>query len=108
MKNKKIMFVSILMLVIITVGLCGCTGIDSNLFVQYSGATLTIEGFNEPLKLLVKGEHNDITVSKNVVVRAIFIEGTDNIVRLSKTHINVTMDYNSDFGNKIVYYDKEV
>jgi hypothetical protein len=74
--------------------------------------TITISGVDgveninyleKPVKLLVSGIRNDITVTKETNLVNIIFSGVDNIVRVSRSHSFESVI--SGIGNEIVYYD---
>jgi len=105
MKNKKVMLGSILMLVLLTVGLCGCTDVlEANYNVLNDGITMTISGYDGNLRLYVGGDGNDITVTKDVNLSSVIVDGEYNIVRISRGH-NVTVDIYKGVNSRLEYYD---
>lgn len=63
-----------------------------------------INYLEKPVKLVVSGLRNDITVTKGTNLVKIILFGIDNIVRVSRIHTFESTI--SGTGSEIVYYDQ--
>jgi len=96
--------VTIGVIIVLTLSLCGCQrSMKSNYFLQSDHAKLTIEDFEGSLKLFVGGHYNEITISKNVNISQLTVEGEHNTVWISRSHHVDTEVYLSN--SKVLYYD---
>lgn len=127
--NKKLLILGISVL-LICVGFSGCTEInrygndkesndysDDNSWDGYDNGfggieVIMVSGvdtvriinyLDKPVKLMVSGVRNDVTVGKETNLVDVMLSGVDNIVRVSRSHSFTQMV--SGVRPKIVYYD---
>ena len=63
----------------------------------------TINYLDKPVKLMVSGIRNDVTVTKETNLIDVTLSGVDCVVRVSRIHSFTSMI--SGVGSEIVYYD---
>jgi len=107
--NKKMLIIGTAILLLF-VGFSGC--IDESIDGSEDIETIMISGsdhvrvvnyLDKPVKLMVSGYRNDVTVGKNTNLVSIVLSGFDHIIRVSNSH-SFTQTV-SGTGSQIVFYD---
>jgi len=107
--NKHLITLAIAVL-LLTVGLSGCNEIIDDesedieiITISGSDHVRVVNYLDKPIKLIVSGYRNDVTVGKNTNLVSIVLSGFDHIIRVSNSH-SFTQTV-SGTGSQIVYYD---
>lgn len=109
MKKFIVVICCILLQIIV---MSGCISEEHTTPLNPSPEVITVSGVDitrvityrdKPIKLMVSGSGNDVTVSKDTNLVDVMLSGIDCIVRVSKSHSFTSTV--SGVGSQIIYYD---
>lgn len=109
--KKKYLVCIFLTLVITIVGLTGCMDrYNANMNVLDSDLTFKVNDVkNDKLRLFVQGNNNNITISRNIKIESIIVEGMENKIWISQTNKylneNMTINIPENTNSRLFYYN---